>query len=287
MRPGKWLCHAGTRCRGRRTARRCTGGSRAGWVRRRARRCVRSRDPEMAESPSARLHPRGSAASATSSSTSAARSRPQRGEAQGIQTEAEDRRLRRAWSPTAAATRSRAKRLSVTVSSRAVSLQRCGSSTPTDTSPRAHRWRSRRCSAGREHITPRTDGAGPGDRGPQLSRGRAARAPAARPSTAFSTAEGINCRSAEGVLGDADRDHIDTMVLYPSFGLVHADARRPDFAAGFARLYNEWIADYCRPIRRPAARHRGHADRARRRRDRHHARGKGSRPGRDATSRPR
>jgi uncharacterized protein len=62
----------------------------------------------------------------------------------------------------------------------------------------------------------------------------------------ISAAEGINCRSAEGVLGDADRDQIDTMVLYPSLGLCTPTLEDPKFAAGFARLYNEWIADYCR-----------------------------------------
>ena len=49
----------------------------------------------------------------------------------------------------------------------------------------------------------------------------------------------------EGVLGDADRDQIDTMVLYPSLGLCTPTLEDPEFAAGFARLYNEWIADYC------------------------------------------
>ena len=62
----------------------------------------------------------------------------------------------------------------------------------------------------------------------------------------LSAAEGINCRSAEGVLGDADRDQIDTMVLYPSLGLCTPTLEDPEFAAGFARLYNEWIADYCK-----------------------------------------
>ena len=47
------------------------------------------------------------------------------------------------------------------------------------------------------------------------------------------------------MLGDADRDHIDTMVLYPSLGLCAPSLEDPEFAAGFARLYNQWIADYC------------------------------------------
>ena len=49
------------------------------------------------------------------------------------------------------------------------------------------------------------------------------------------------------MLGDADRDQIDTMVLYPSLGLCAPSLEDPEFAAGFARLYNQWIADYCRP----------------------------------------
>jgi predicted TIM-barrel fold metal-dependent hydrolase len=54
-----------------------------------------------------------------------------------------------------------------------------------------------------------------------------------------------NARTVEGVLADADTDHIDTMVLYPSFGLCAPSLEDPEFAAGFARLYNEWIAAYC------------------------------------------
>ena len=65
------------------------------------------------------------------------------------------------------------------------------------------------------------------------------------PEHGISKAPNINCRSPEGVLGDADRDHIDTMVLYPSLGLCAPSLEDPQFAAGFARLYNEWIADYC------------------------------------------
>jgi uncharacterized protein len=61
----------------------------------------------------------------------------------------------------------------------------------------------------------------------------------------LSKAPDINCRSAAGVLGDADRDHIDTMVLYPSLGLCAPSLEQPELAAGFARLYNQWIADYC------------------------------------------
>ena len=71
--------------------------------------------------------------------------------------------------------------------------------------------------------------------------------PAAPANTGLSTADGIDYSSAEGVLGDADRDQIDTMVLYPSLGLCAPSLEDPEFAAGFARLYNQWIADYCHP----------------------------------------
>ncbi|QUR67660.1 amidohydrolase family protein [Mycobacterium spongiae] len=65
------------------------------------------------------------------------------------------------------------------------------------------------------------------------------------PEHGISAAPGINCRSAAGVMRDADRDHIDTMVLYPSLGLCVPSLQEPELAAGFARLYNQWIADYC------------------------------------------
>jgi len=65
------------------------------------------------------------------------------------------------------------------------------------------------------------------------------------PEHGISKAPDINCRSPEGVLSDADRDHIDTMVLYPSLGLCVPSLEEPEFAAGFARLYNQWMADYC------------------------------------------
>lgn len=66
------------------------------------------------------------------------------------------------------------------------------------------------------------------------------------PEHGLSRAEGIDFATAEGVLRDADRDHIDRMVLYPSFGLCAPSLEDPDFAEGFCRLYNEWLADYCR-----------------------------------------
>ena len=76
------------------------------------------------------------------------------------------------------------------------------------------------------------------------------------PEHGISKAPDINCRSAEGVVIDADRDHIDTMVLYPSLGLCVPSLEDPDFAAGFARLYNQWIADYLCTDERSATRRR-------------------------------
>lgn len=65
------------------------------------------------------------------------------------------------------------------------------------------------------------------------------------PEHGLSKAEGINPYSAEGVLADADRDGIDRMVFYPSFGLRAPTIETHAVAIGFARLYNEWIADWC------------------------------------------
>jgi len=65
------------------------------------------------------------------------------------------------------------------------------------------------------------------------------------PEHGLSVVDGIDWSTAAGVLRDADRDHIDTMVLYPSFGLCVPSLEDPTFAAGMARLYNGWIAEYC------------------------------------------
>jgi predicted TIM-barrel fold metal-dependent hydrolase len=95
-----------------------------------------------------------------------------------------------------------------------------------------------------EHVRPRADGRAlviEGRNYPEAD-GPGAGCPREH---GLSTAEGIDYSSAQGVLGDADRDQIDTMVLYPSLGLCAPTLEDPDFAAGFARLYNQWIADYC------------------------------------------
>ena len=80
-----------------------------------------------------------------------------------------------------------------------------------------------------QHITLRTDGrpslmiegrhypedSGPGRRLPARARAERRRRHQLR-------------RPPQGVLGDADRDHIDTMVLYPSFGLCAPSIEDPD-----------------------------------------------------------
>jgi len=56
---------------------------------------------------------------------------------------------------------------------------------------------------------------------------------------------GANPFTVEGVLADADREGIDTMVFFPSaaLGLPGYDDQR--FAAEVARAYNRWLAAYC------------------------------------------
>ena len=66
------------------------------------------------------------------------------------------------------------------------------------------------------------------------------------PQHGVSQAPGIDPSSVAGMLADADRDHIDEMVLYPSMGLAVPSLEDPAFAAGFAGLYNEFIADWCK-----------------------------------------
>jgi predicted TIM-barrel fold metal-dependent hydrolase len=62
----------------------------------------------------------------------------------------------------------------------------------------------------------------------------------------LSRAEGINPFTPAGVVADADRDGIDQLVFYPSFGLCAPSIEDHALAVGFTRLYNEWIADFCR-----------------------------------------
>ncbi len=66
------------------------------------------------------------------------------------------------------------------------------------------------------------------------------------PEHGITTAEGVDPSSVEGVLADADREGIDQMVLFPSMGLAVPSFEDLRFAAQFAALYNEFIADWCK-----------------------------------------
>ncbi len=61
----------------------------------------------------------------------------------------------------------------------------------------------------------------------------------------LSRAPGIDPTTVEGMLADADRDHIDQMVLFPSMGLAVPSFTDLAFAAEFADLYNDFIAEWC------------------------------------------
>ena len=66
------------------------------------------------------------------------------------------------------------------------------------------------------------------------------------PEHGLTDAPGVNPHTVEGMLADADRDQIDEMVLFPSMGIGIPTFENRDFAAGFAALYNEFIADLCK-----------------------------------------
>ena len=102
---------------------------------------------------------------------------------------------------------------------------------PTVTSPREPSLAVEAMQRWPDHITPRADGRGLVIEGRNYPEA-AAPAPAVLASTACARADGIDYRPLEGVLGDADRDHIDTMVLYPSLGLCAPSLEDPEFAAG-------------------------------------------------------
>jgi hypothetical protein len=57
--------------------------------------------------------------------------------------------------------------------------------------------------------------------------------------------EGANPFTPEGVLADADREGIETMVFFPSVALAVPSLEDAAFGAEFARLYNRWLAGYC------------------------------------------
>lgn len=56
---------------------------------------------------------------------------------------------------------------------------------------------------------------------------------------------GANPFTPEGVLADADREGIETLVFFPSAALGLPGYTDQKFAADVARLYNKWMADYC------------------------------------------
>lgn len=81
---------------------------------------------------------------------------------------------------------------------------------------------------GRPYPDPEGPGAGcPADRG-------------------LTDAPGLDAGSPAGVLANADEDGIDTMVLFPSLAMGVPTVEDPVFAEAFARLYNRWVADFCR-----------------------------------------
>jgi uncharacterized protein len=57
---------------------------------------------------------------------------------------------------------------------------------------------------------------------------------------------GANPFTAAGVMADADREGIDTMIFFPSAALGVPGFTDQRFAAEVARLYNRWLAGYCR-----------------------------------------
>jgi predicted TIM-barrel fold metal-dependent hydrolase len=57
---------------------------------------------------------------------------------------------------------------------------------------------------------------------------------------------GANPFTAAGVMADADREGIETMIFFPSVALGVPGFTDQAFAAEVARLYNRWLAGYCR-----------------------------------------
>jgi len=56
----------------------------------------------------------------------------------------------------------------------------------------------------------------------------------------------INPFTPDGILGDADREGIDTMVFFPSAALGLPAFEDQRFAGEMARGYNRWLAELCR-----------------------------------------
>jgi predicted TIM-barrel fold metal-dependent hydrolase len=67
-----------------------------------------------------------------------------------------------------------------------------------------------------------------------------------RPDEGLCLERGANPFTAEGVLQDADREGIDGVVFFPSAMLGLPAFEDQEFAATVARLYNRWLAGYCR-----------------------------------------
>ncbi|MBI3782830.1 MAG: amidohydrolase [Deltaproteobacteria bacterium] len=56
---------------------------------------------------------------------------------------------------------------------------------------------------------------------------------------------GANPFTPEGVLADADKEGIDRLVFFPSAALGLPAYSDNQFAAAVARMYNQWMHDYC------------------------------------------
>ena len=65
------------------------------------------------------------------------------------------------------------------------------------------------------------------------------------PEHGLTDAPGLDPRTVDGVLANADTDGIDEMVLFPSFGLCVPTLEDPELGAGLARMYNRWAAEFC------------------------------------------
>ncbi len=65
------------------------------------------------------------------------------------------------------------------------------------------------------------------------------------PTHAINTAAGSHMLSVEGTLKDADREGIDRMILFPSFGLGIPAFRDVGFATEIAGFYNRYVRDWC------------------------------------------
>src|SRR5215510_1500751 len=74
------------------------------------------------------------------------------------------------------------------------------------------------------------------------SRGPGAGCP---PEHGLTSVPGANPFSIEGMLADADRDGIDRLVFFPSFGLRGPTIENRSVARAFCEFYNEWCADWC------------------------------------------